>query len=172
MYEYMKLIQENNQLNVIDANVCGVYGFQLPDGGWLVGYSNNILNRVCQYYRLRTAGHKGRAGNLKFRAAVDKCGWAVVKVYVLEECSDDKTTLLRKEGEWSRKLDSVKNGYNVMECGVEGGICTTIYDINFKMGVSAAMKEYHAKRKVQGRTGYKVKEIKADVVAVGAIPQP
>jgi hypothetical protein len=146
----MKLIQDNNQLNINEANVCGVYGFQLPDGGWLVGYSTNILNRFCQYYRVEK-----KSGNLKFRDAVGKCGWSAVKGYVLEECPNDKKTLLSKEGEWSRKLDSVKNGYNVMECGVESGTNVAIYkDINYRMSVSDGMRRYHEKRKLSGKTGY------------------
>ena len=154
----MKIIQQNGQLDVTGANVCGIYGFKFPDSKWLVGYSTNILNRVVQYVSNRKSKHKSRSGNLVFRGAVEKYGWPTIEVYVLEECPNDKLVLLKQEREWSNKLDSHRNGYNVMPCGIEKWEkSSTVYGPEFRCSVSKAMKEYHRKRKLEGKGSYNKK---------------
>ncbi len=148
----MKLIQENSKLDLSHAGACGVYGFLFPDNKWLVGYSSDIIFRVCQYRR----GDR-KTGNYKFISAVEKFGWDSVKVYILEECPNNKGTLLAKEGRWSRKLDSVKNGYNAAPCGQKSNKKEDKYNVEFRLAVSAAMKEYHRRRKEKGLFTYNSK---------------
>lgn len=145
----MKLIMENGKLDIIGANACGIYGFMFPDNKWLVGYSSHITIRLGKYFA-------GDRLNKKFKEGLDKYGWALIKIYVLEECENKKDVLLRREEYWSDKLDSVNNGYNVARCGY--GCAETgrqagknaprpIYDDGFKNKVSEGMKKHYASKK-------------------------
>jgi hypothetical protein len=147
---------ENGKLDIIGANACGIYGFMFPDNKWLVGYSSHITIRLGRYFSRQRL-------NKKFIEGLDKYGWELIKIYVLEECENKKDILLRREEYWSEKLDSVKNGYNVVTCGYDhtitgilgGGLQTTIYNKEFANSVSEAMRKYHANKKVKTPKKYK-----------------
>lgn len=140
---------ENNKLDIIGANACGIYGFMFPDNKWLVGYSNQIIIRLGKYFG-------GEKMNQKFKCGVSKYGWPNIKVFILEECENKKSVLLEREAYWSNKFDSVNNGYNVAPCGLDcveigkvtGHLQKTVYDDAFKIKVSRGMKEYHARKKL------------------------
>ena len=144
---------ENNRLDIIGSNACGIYGFLFPDNKWLVGYSSQMTTRLGRYFA-------GERLNSKFKDGLKKYGWEAVKLYVLEECENNKSVLLAREAYWSKKLNSVNDGYNVALCGSDGknngkyGILgangghlqNTVYDETFKRKVSEGMKRYHARK--------------------------
>ncbi len=141
----MKVILKNGKLDVVAANTSGVYGLQFPDGKWLVGYSKCILTRLPRYV-------SGEKINTKTKAVVVACGWNSVTGYLLEKCDAKKDVLMRKEEEWSTKLQSTSDGYNMVPCGygcAESGKLAPrpIYGTVFKKKVSEAMKRYHMTKK-------------------------
>lgn len=141
----MKLILKNGKLNVVDANACGIYGLKFPDGMWLVGYSSSILVRLARYI-------SGEKINLKTKQGIADYGWQSVEGYVLEECENKRDMLMRKEEEWSTKLDSYTNGYNMVPCGYGNedsgkNAPRPKYNKQFKAKVSAAMVRFHSSKK-------------------------
>ncbi len=150
---------ENNKLDIIGSNACGIYGFMFPDNKWLVGYSSQMTTRLGRYFAEERL-------NAKFRDGLSRYGWETVKLYILEECENDKSILLSREAYWSEKLDSVNNGYNVAACGGDnknngkygmlgangGYLQNTVYDETFKNKVSEGMKRYHARKKLGAPT--------------------
>jgi hypothetical protein len=144
----MKLVLENNKLDMLAAGVCGIYGFQFPDGKWLVGYSSYISRRPANYYQHRS--------NLKFKDGIEKYGWSSIKMYILEECENNKEILLQKEKEWSDKLDSFNNGYNAMQCGkIQWASTAEVYDNKFCSKVSESMVKWHKNRKNISKSKYR-----------------
>ena len=138
---------ENNKLDIIGSNVCGIYGFMFPDNKWLVGYSSQMTTRLGRYFA-------GERLNRKVKEGLNKYGWAPIKIYVLEECENVKSVLLEREKYWSQQLNSVSDGYNVIACGYDhtttgtlgDGLKTTIYNEAFRTSVSEAMLKHHANR--------------------------
>lgn len=147
---------ENNKLDIIGANACGIYGFLFPDNKWLVGYSSKMSVRLGRYFSEERL-------NSKFKDGLSKYGWAQIKIFVLEECEDNKSILLEREKYWSEKLNSFNDGYNVVACGCdsfitgrEGGkLQTTVYNEEFKDRVSEGMRKHHANKKANGPKKYK-----------------
>ena len=145
---------ENNKLDIVEANACGIYGFLFPNNRWLIGYSSKIVMRIGKYF-------SGDV-NVKFREAIKEHGWSSVKMYILEECENKKETLLGKEKYWSEKFDSVNNGYNVAACGIEdyGEYGKQQHAIienkeKFSKMMSEVMKKYHATKKQKPPKKYK-----------------
>lgn len=141
----MKQLLKSGKLDIAASNACGIYGIQFPDNRWLVGCSVSILVRIARYI-------SGEKINTKTKDAISKHGWKSVKIYLLEECIPQKDVLLKKESEWSIKLKSYTDGYNMVPCGqtnINNGICAARpkYDAAFKQKVSDAMVEHHAKNR-------------------------
>ena len=134
----MKLILENGKFDIIGANACGIYGFMFPDNKWLVGYSTQMATRLGRYFAEEKL-------NTKFKEGIKKYGWPAIKLYVLEECANEKSILLQRELFWSEKLDSHNNGYNVVPCGDYKRGTNKEYDDIFRKKVSEGMKRHHAK---------------------------
>lgn len=142
----MQLIYENGVSIGVVSPKSGVYGWQFPDGKWIVGSSARIRKRSTDYRRSLRRKKNGTGFNQKARTAIEKNGWTLqdLKLYVLEYVTD-LTQLNPKENEWSVKLDSVKNGYNTVPAGE-----LTYSTTEFRSGVSSAMVLYHARKKKLG----------------------
>jgi hypothetical protein len=149
----MQLICEKGVNIGVVSPKSGVYGWQFPDGKWIVGSSKRIRRRTRDYrHSLQRENSTGGYGgfNQKAKDALEKNSWTLydLKAYVLEYVTDP-TQLNLKENEWSVKLDSVANGYNTVPAGE-----LTYETTEYRSGISSSMVLYHARKRKLGVKGY------------------
>ena len=97
-------------------NGSGVYAFlNRTTGKFYVGSTGDLLKRLREHLN---ALHRGDHHSRKLQSSWNKHGAGTWAWMVLEDCRNDKETLLVREAFWMERLDSVNSGYNV--CIVPG----------------------------------------------------
>lgn len=100
---------------------CGIYGLRhKADGKWYVGQSVDIETRLNDYRKLRCSKQP------KIYRALLKHGFNSFDVVLLENCESVDWILDYREMFWIKRLDSVKNGYNITHGGHNGRHMTGI----------------------------------------------
>ena len=95
---------------------CGIYGLRNKiNNKWYVGQSVNIPNRWHLGYELLHCKEQRKI----YRALV-KYGYDSFEKVILEKCEYVDWILDYRETFWIRKLDCIKNGYNLKEGGHSG----------------------------------------------------
>lgn len=98
------------------GRVCGIYGLQCKlTGKWYVGQSVDVRGRLYCAYELMHCKNQPKIYN-----ALKKYGYNGFNAIIIETCAEIDWIMDYREIYWIRRLDSIRNGYNLKEGGSHG----------------------------------------------------
>jgi group I intron endonuclease len=105
-------ITTNIDKKSVKNECCGIYGLKNKvNNKWYVGQSVDVIERWRKY---KTGQCKSQP---KIYRAIIKYGYNDFEEVLIEECENVDWILDYREAFWIRNLNSVKNGYNILEGG-------------------------------------------------------
>lgn len=123
-------------ISILDLNSCkkkvsGIYSIECTvNKKHYVGSSNNIIKRLSRH---KSDLEKLKHHSIKLQRAYNKYGKENFIFHLVETCKESE--LLERENYWIKYLNSVNNGYNIVD-----------YDKNGRIIVSDETKVKHSKR--------------------------